>query len=222
MKLAIFDFDGTIYKEETFDLFMNHLKEQPKFAKRYQQFYASILFPYMCYKLRLYPEGKMKENLMKKYLNALSGYTEAEIRAFFDEAAVYMKDAFHTEIVKRLKQHADNGMYTMIVSGAYTPVLETAVTHLPVDKIIGTDIPFTNDTYEAISPIYHVQSIRKKVVVQDHLHGKNIDWENSYAYGDSYSDLPVLDLVGNPVAVKPDGKLRHIAMRKQWEIIEGE
>lgn len=220
MKLAIFDFDGTIYKEETFNLFMNHMKEHPKFSIRYQRFYASILFPYICYKLKLYPEGKMKENLMKKYLNALSGFTEAEIRAFFDETAVYMKDSFHTEVVERLQQHAEDGVYTMIVSGAFTPVLETAVAHLPVDKIIGTDIPFTNDTYESKSPIYHIQSIRKKVVVQDFLQGKTVDWKNSYAYGDSYADLPVLNLVGNPVAVIPDEKLRHIAIRKQWEIIE--
>src|SRR5699024_12042287 len=74
---------------------MNHMKEHPKFSKRYQRFYASILFPYICYKLKLYPEGKMKENLMKKYLNALSGFTEAEIRAFCDETDVYMKDSFH-------------------------------------------------------------------------------------------------------------------------------
>ena len=52
------------------------------------------------------------------------------------------------------------------------------------------------------------------------MQGKTVDWKNSYAYGDSYADLPVLNLVGNPIAVKPDEKLRHIAIRKQWEIIE--
>lgn len=219
MKLAIFDFDGTIYKDETFDLFMNHMKEHPKFAARYKQFYASILFPYISYKLRLYPEGKMKENLMQKYLNALSGFTEAEIRAFLNEAAVYMKDSFHNEIVKRLKDHVENGFYTMVVSGAFTPVLETALSHLPVDHIIGTDIPFTNDTFERSSPIYHIQSVRKKVVVQDFLDGKTIDWDNSYAYGDSYSDLSVLNMVGNPIVVDPDERLSFVAARNEWEIM---
>lgn len=220
MKVAIFDFDGTIYQNETFNLFMKHMKEHPKFSVRYNQFYASILFPFICYKAKLYPEGKMKDNLMKKYLNALAGFTEAEIRAFFDEAAVFMKNSFNSEVVNRLKQHAENGYYTMIVSGAYTPVLETAVTHLPVDKIIGTDIPFTNDTFEKNSPVYHIQSIRKKVVVQDFLHGKTIDWANSYAYGDSYSDLYVLNMVGNPVAVDPDELLERVALRHDWEVID--
>ena len=36
MKLAIFDFDGTIYKKETFPLLMNHLKET--YPKAYRRF----------------------------------------------------------------------------------------------------------------------------------------------------------------------------------------
>ena len=220
MRLAIFDFDGTLYKEETFNLFMDHMKNHPQYGERYKKFYASILFPYFSYKAKLYPEGKMKENLMKKYLNALEGLSEEEIRAFFDEVAIDMKHAFHTEVVERLEKHAANGDYTMIVSGAFTPVLETAVAHLPVDHIIGTDVPFKNDTFKRNSTIYHIQSLRKKVVVHDHFRGQTIDWENSYAYGDSYSDLTVLELVGNPIAVNPKVKLREVAVRNNWEIID--
>lgn len=46
-----------------------------------------------------------------------------------------------------------------------------------------------------------------------------IDWSDSYAYGDSYSDLAVLELVGNPVAVKPDSRLSEIAIHRKWEIM---
>lgn len=220
MRLAIFDFDGTLYKNETFNLFMDRMKEHPQYAARHKKFYASILFPYFSYKAKLYPEGKMKENLMKKYLNALSGLSEKEIITFFDEIALDMREGFNTEVVQRLQNHADNGDYTMIVSGAFTPVLQTVLADLPVDKIIGTDVPFKNDTFERNSTIYHIQAMRKKVVVQDLFRGKSIDWKNSYAYGDSYSDLAVLDLVGNPVAVSPDAKLREVAVAKKWEIVD--
>lgn len=220
MKLAIFDFDGTLYKEETFQLFLDRLKEHPEYNKRHKKFYAAALLPYIGYKAKLYPESKMKENLTKKYLNVLSGLSAQEIQTFFDEVAGDMEQDFNTKIVEHLEEHAANDVYTMIVSGSFTPVLETAVAHLPVDKIIGTDIPIKNNTYEKSSSIYHIQSIRKKVVVQDHFHGQEVDWEHSYAYGDSYSDLPVLELVGNPVAVNPDDKLREVAVARNWEIIE--
>ncbi len=220
MKLAIFDFDGTLYKDETFNLFMEHLKQHPKYGARHRKFYLSILAPYLSYKAKLYPEGKMKENLMKKYLNALSGLSEEEINTFFNEIAVEMMDGFNSEITRRLKDHANSGFYTMIVSGAFTPILEATVKDLPVDLIIGTDVPIKHDTFQRNSEIYHIQDVRKKVVVHDAIKGKEIDWKNSYAYGDSYSDLSVMNLVGNPIAVRPDEKLRELAVDNRWEIID--
>lgn len=41
----------------------------------------------------------------------------------------------------------------------------------------------------------------------------------SYFYSDSHNDLPLLNLVDNPVAVDPDDKLHDIAQAKQWKII---
>src|SRR5690625_4278706 len=146
MRIAIFDFDGTLYNAETFTLLMNHLKEQ--YETRHKKFYASILLPYFSYKAKLYPEGKMKENLMQKYVNAFSGLSEQEILAFFDEAAYKMTADFKPKVVERLKQHAENDDYIMIVSGAFTPILQTAVADLPVDKIIGTNVPIIKGSFQ--------------------------------------------------------------------------
>jgi hypothetical protein len=50
------------------------------------------------------------------------------------------------------------------------------------------------------------------------------DWEGydmavSYAYSDSASDLPMLEAVGHPVAVNPDGALATIAHDRGWPIV---
>ena len=39
-------------------------------------------------------------------------------------------------------------------------------------------------------------------------------------YTDSYSDLPVLEAVRRPVAVNPDPRLRRLAFRRKWEIVD--
>lgn len=39
-------------------------------------------------------------------------------------------------------------------------------------------------------------------------------------YTDSYSDLPVLERVGRPVAVNPDHRLRRHAARRGWEVVD--
>jgi phosphoserine phosphatase len=44
------------------------------------------------------------------------------------------------------------------------------------------------------------------------------DLSASYAYGDSLSDLPMLETVGHPVAVNPDPRLRRIARDRRWAV----
>ena len=47
---------------------------------------------------------------------------------------------------------------------------------------------------------------------------RNLDLSRSYAYADSISDLPMLEAVGNPVAVNPDSRLAKAARERGWQI----
>lgn len=221
MKLAIFDFDGTLYRKETFTLLMKHLKEHPTYGSRYHRFFRSILLPYFSSKIKLYPEEKMKANLMHKYLKTFKGLSKEELHTYFAEVARAMEKDMNEEVVSRLKEHAAKGYFIMIVSGAFTPLLDVIAKDLPVNQIIGTEVPFTNDMFDHKQPIDHVHATRKTELIHQVFQNKSVDWDNSYAYGDSYSDLSVLQLVGKPVAVSPDEKLRKVAEEKNWEIIDG-
>ena len=46
----------------------------------------------------------------------------------------------------------------------------------------------------------------------------DLDLEASWFYSDSYSDLPMLERVGNPRVVAPDPRLRWAARARQWAI----
>jgi len=218
VKVAIYDFDGTIYKNETFPLMMDHLKTHPT-LKVFSKFYRSILPIYIAYKIKLYPEAKMKAQMMKRYLHALLELDENELNVFFADIAEKMHDDYHESVVQSLQDHKENGFNIMVVSGAYIPLLKSALKGLPVDEIIGTEIPFVNGKIDRSVNIYHVQAERKKLSIEESLRDFDVDWENSYAYGDSFSDLPVLEMVGHPVAVAPDEKLKHLANERQWKVI---
>lgn len=47
---------------------------------------------------------------------------------------------------------------------------------------------------------------------------RNIDLSKSYFYTDSYEDLPLMQIVGNPVAINPDKKLSQLAFESNWPI----
>jgi phosphoserine phosphatase len=57
------------------------------------------------------------------------------------------------------------------------------------------------------------QAIRELAARED------LDLAASWAYSDSESDLPMLRLVGHPVAVNPDSELARVARAEGWEVL---
>jgi len=49
---------------------------------------------------------------------------------------------------------------------------------------------------------------------------RGIDLARSFAYSDSVNDLPLLELVGNPVAMNPDRRLALIARKRGYHILD--
>ncbi|WP_271854070.1 HAD family hydrolase [Planococcus maritimus] len=219
MRVAIFDFDGTLYSKETFQLMMNHLKNHPVHNRRYRKFYRAIMPPYIGHKLKIYPEAKMRERSVQAYLAALETFSKQELEEYFGEIANLMHDDFNQEVIERLKQHVSNEDYCMLVSGAFTPLLHAVTKELPIEKIIGTEVPYEANVLAHKTPVIHIQGSLKTEKILEALGDQAIDWKNSFAYGDSLSDVPVLELVGNPVAVRPEARLRTLATERNWEII---
>lgn len=219
MRVAIFDFDGTLYEEETFKVLMSHLKEHPVYHTRFNSFLRWMLPRYIGYKINLYPEARMKERSMQIYLDAINDMPKDELIIFFREVAEKMWPHFNSEVVKKLHEHVADGVYVMIVSGAYNLLLDAALKGLPIDKAIGSDIYFSRDYIDKDKPILHINGTRKNKRINEALEGYKVDWSNSFAYADSLSDLSVLELVGNPVAVQPEKRLKIIAEERKWPII---
>lgn len=213
MRLAIFDFDGTIYRKETFTLLMHHLKTT--YPKRYRRFFATILPVYIGYKLKIITEKNMKAKLMESYMKSLKDLTESELDTYFTDVAHGMKDDFNQSVVERLQGHKQKGDYTMILSGAFTPLLYAVDQQLKLecDAILGTEIPRLGH------PFIHVHAEQKPVLLYDHLETVDVNWDSSSAYGDSIADLSLLEMVGHPIAVCPDKPLNQIAEEQNWEIM---
>lgn len=56
--------------------------------------------------------------------------------------------------------------------------------------------------------------------LREWLTGSAEDLSSSWFYSDSHNDLPLLRLVDNPVALKPDKVLRRVAMQNRWKIMD--
>jgi HAD superfamily hydrolase (TIGR01490 family) len=219
MRVAIFDFDGTLYPQETFTLMMNYMKKHPVHSSKYKTFYRALMKPYLAYKIKIYPEYKMKAKSMQLYLEAFNGMHQQEIEKYFEDMSEGMRNELNWTVVERLQKHLLEGDHVLLVSGAFTPMLNSVTRDYAIHEVIGTEIPIRNGKIDTETAIYHIQGERKNEMIKQALSGLDIDWENSSAYGDSISDISVLELVGNPVAVRPESRLKIVAEKRNWEII---
>jgi HAD superfamily hydrolase (TIGR01490 family) len=219
MKVAIFDFDGTLFPDETFPLLMGHLKNHPIHFQKYRYFFLRIFPVYLAYKCKLYPEQKMKEFSMWSYIAAFGTTSKEEMGQFFSQVGGIMSQNLSEPMLHRLEQHRMDGYYTMLVSGAYEQLLYSVTKDVSFDCIIGSSIPYNDEKLKKNSAINYIYGERKTEFINAHLSNEKVDWQNSFAYGDSFTDLNVLELVGNPVAVNPEPRLLEVANHKKWEII---
>ncbi|HOT61505.1 MAG TPA: HAD-IB family hydrolase [Treponemataceae bacterium] len=63
-----------------------------------------------------------------------------------------------------------------------------------------------------------VFSRNKCSIIRDYASRAGIDLQSCSFYTDSVHDLPLLELVGRPVAANPDGRLARVARRRGWTV----
>ena len=66
------------------------------------------------------------------------------------------------------------------------------------------------------SPPSHPPARRARQILADYCDAEGLRLEESVAYADSSSDLPMLEAVGFPVAVNPETRLAAIARKRGW------
>lgn len=221
MKVALFDFDGTLYPCQTFNVMLKYLKEHPRYSKNYRRFMNRFRVVYIGYKLKLVSKDTMRAEAMKLYIFSFKDNTKEEIVDYFNELGQEIRQDLYQPLIEKVESLKEQNVYTMVISGAYTELLQ-GILKDDFDHLIGTTIPFKEDKIDTSNELLHMQSDVKVKEIKKHLEGKDVDWANSYAFSDSITDLDMLHLVGNAYAVRPDDELREYAKVKRWEIISNE
>lgn len=220
MRLAIFDFDGTLFKEETIPYLMDKWEElgYSKYARTTVR--KKILKKYFLRKIRLLSKENFRKQATIDFLKIFDDMDRKEIEEFFQKTSKNIKDDFNDKVLKEVRKAKDEGFTLVMVSGCFQIMLETALKDLPFDYIIGTKIPIGDTGINLDNDIEIISGMKKKDKVLNEFEGKNVDWENSKAFGDSLYDRFLMELTNNPTAVTPDDDLRSYANKNNWNIID--
>lgn len=123
----------------------------------------------------------------------------------------------------RLRDHQAAGHRVIMVSGTFSPLLGEVGRQLGVEETVGTPLLLRDGRYTGACEPPPCQGRSKVVRLETYLRGgDDVLWSRSYAYADSHTDIPLLELVGHPVATYPDSGLAAHALEHEWEIMGGE
>jgi HAD superfamily hydrolase (TIGR01490 family) len=123
-------------------------------------------------------------------------------------------------ILAKVREHQRERHLLILISGSVRYMLNAVVEDIGFDHLLCTDLEVGDDgllTGRALGPLCIDRTKRTLAIQLAEAH--NIDLLNSYAYGNHQSDIPLLELVGNPFVVEPTRPLRKVATQRNWPVL---
>ncbi|MFY9221502.1 MAG: HAD family phosphatase [Blastocatellia bacterium] len=111
------------------------------------------------------------------------------------------------------------GLRQVVITGALDIMVKQLMDYFGVDDFVANRLEFVNGraTGRLLPPI--LASATKASWIRTYAEREAINLNDSYAYTDSMSDLPMLSVVGHPAVVNPDRRLRVTALHHDWPIL---
>lgn len=160
---------------------------------------------------------------MREYMSKLvTGWEVGKVQQIVAETLDEIIDPMvYQEALDLIAEHREAGRDIVIISSSGTDVVEPIGARLGADLAIGTQVSIEDGRYTG-EIVYYAYGEGKAEAMRALAGERGYDLANCFAYSDSFTDLPMLDAVGFPVAVNPDTSLRAIASDRQWPIIDFE
>jgi HAD superfamily hydrolase (TIGR01490 family) len=211
---AFFDMDRTLLRVNSGTLWIRWLR-----SRREISFYGMMrgLSWIAQYKLAVLD----MESVIERVIGEMAGQSEDELvhktRTFF-EALVQMQVA--PKALEAVERHRAEGHVVAILSSSTPYVVEPLARQLGIEHSICTRLRVSDGRFEGTHVRPACYGPGKVHWAEVFAEAQGVDLGESYFYTDSYSDLPMLERVGQARVINPDTRLRRHARRVGWHVDE--
>ncbi len=195
--LALFDFDGTLCKKDSFTGFIFYALRKRHIVKQ-----GIKILPWIqAYYLKAYPAPAMRSKLFRAMF---SNADALELQQIAQDYAASLMSQLNLPLLKQLKQHQVLGDEVVLISASVDVYLKHVCELLNID-LICTQTEQVNNTYTGQYTTPDCSSEQKRLRI---LEKYSLDhYSVIYAYGNSMEDNEMLELADHTYMV---GKHNHL------------
>lgn len=212
---AFFDLDKTIIAKSstlafTRPMFKAGLLSGPTLAK------AGIA---QAYYQAFGADHDQHERVKEELASLTAGWSRDEIVELVSETVdEVVAPLVYAEALAIIDEHKRAGHKVVVVSASPEEIVKPLCRYLGIDEVIATRSEIDEeDRYTGNIELY-AYGPGKAEAMREMADAEVISLDESFAYSDSVTDLPMLEAVGHPVVVNPDAELAEVAAERGWEI----
>jgi HAD superfamily hydrolase (TIGR01490 family) len=159
-------------------------------------------------------------NRMMTFMAKLcAGWDVQQVRDIVAETLHDIVDPLiYDEAAELIDEHKAAGREVVIVSTSGEEVVAPIGATLGADRVIATRMVVADGRYTGEIEFY-AYGPNKAAAITALAAERGYDLADCYAYSDSATDAPMLEVVGHPHAVNPDRGLRRIAALRGWPVL---
>ncbi len=211
---AFFDLDRTVIAKDTMAAFGGPLRRGGLLRRRslIELGFAQVIY------LILGSTEQRLERIRQVVLKVTRGWARADVDAIVADALETVVDPIiYDEAMDLIDEHRQAGRRVVIVSASPSELVRPLGRHLGVEDVIASEAAIDENGRYTGELAFFCTGREKADAVRLFATRDQIDLERSYAYSDAFTDVPMLELVGHPVAVNPDRALARVATERGWE-----
>ena len=215
--VAFFDVDGTLLKSTIVHYYI--WMRSAKLPRLLRLIWLVGFLPKIAYYLILDKISRTRFNQV--FYRNYRGMNAAVIKRLATEMfETYLRPKIFSEAVSEIQEHKQRGRTIVLVTGSVDFIVQPIADYLGVDTALMPQLREENGRFTGELTTAPLIGEQKAEAVRTFAEQHEISLKDSYAYGDSQSDLPMLECVGNPVVVNPGKALREKALDSGWEMHE--
>jgi len=211
--LALFDVDGTLISVSSERMFLEHLVRSGLLRIRHL---VPFGLDYLAHPVRTFREGKGWNRGYLRYV-ARDRFA-AEARLFSEK---FLSRTIRTPVAEMIRDLADRGCRIVLMSASLANLVEPLAGDLPIDAVVASTPLFDRQVFTGKLAGPRPWGREKVAIVRGLCTESGLESSDCLAVGDSWSDRHLMLYCGRAIAVHPNGKLRRLAGRMNWQVVEG-